>query len=126
MSEVRSSAAEQILLASERARQQRDFVLERAAVDARRARLQTRQAIAAIGSDARRHVGDARSRSEAVLREIAGQGPEKSLKRGFAILRSNGEPLTSAGQLASAPADAEVDVEFHDGDASVRKTGSTP
>ena len=51
--------------------------------------------------------------SQALLREITGQGPEKTLQRGFAIVRSQGgKPLTRVSQAIDG---AAIEIEFQDG-----------
>jgi exodeoxyribonuclease VII large subunit len=48
-----------------------------------------------------------------LLREITGQGPEKTLQRGFAIvLNQSGEPLTRVSQVMGG---ATIEIEFQDG-----------
>lgn len=74
-----------------------------------------------VGRDAKRIVTDAAARSEALLREVSGQGPQKTLERGFAIVRdAQGRPITSA--LAASP-DASISIELKDGSIAAR-TGS--
>jgi exodeoxyribonuclease VII large subunit len=47
------------------------------------------------------------------MREIAGQGPEKTLKRGFALVRDQtGKPITRVAQTVS---DATIEIQFSDG-----------
>ena len=67
--------------------------------------------------------------SQALVREITGQGPEKTLARGFAIVRGlDGISLTSAAQATGTGAGAdtgdgadaiktgvEIEIEFQDG-----------
>ena len=65
-------------------------------------------------------VRDASNEAQALVREIAGQGPQKTLGRGFAIVRgSDGKTLTSAQSTASAK---NIEIAFKDGkvDAAVR------
>jgi exodeoxyribonuclease VII large subunit len=53
-----------------------------------------------------------------LLREVTGQGPEKTLARGFAIVRTeDGTPVTSSQQARTAPA---LNIQFRDGSAHVR------
>jgi exodeoxyribonuclease VII large subunit len=55
----------------------------------------------------------ARDTSSALLREILGQGPERTLARGFAIARDDaGQPVTSAGRAAAS---RSLHVQFADG-----------
>lgn len=67
---------------------------------------------------ARRQLTDARSRAEASMREIAGQGPEKTLNRGFAVIRSeDGETLTGVEAARQA---VDLKIEFKDGELQAR------
>ena len=88
-------------------------VLERAGRDTARARLNAREAIEGVGNSALQIVRESREKSQALMREITGQGPEKTLSRGFALVRdSSGKPLTRAAQGAVGTA---IEIEFQDG-----------
>ena len=50
--------------------------------------------------------------AEAFVREITGQGPEKTLKRGFALVMADGKPISRAAQV---PPGAAVEIQFSDG-----------
>jgi exodeoxyribonuclease VII large subunit len=50
-----------------------------------------------VETDARRTLHHAREHSQALMREITGQGPTKTLQRGFALVRdTEGRAITSA------------------------------
>jgi exodeoxyribonuclease VII large subunit len=67
---------------------------------------------------------EARARTTALLREIAGQGPEKTLRRGFAIVRdAAGAPLTAAAEVKPG---AAVELEFRDGRVAARANKGKP
>ncbi len=69
--------------------------------------------IGAVGTSARLMVRDSAGRAEALLREIAGQGPEKTLSRGFAMVRGqDGKTVTGATQVSDG---SEIQIQFHDG-----------
>jgi len=71
-----------------------------------------------VSVGARSAVADASTRSEALMREIAGQGPQKSLARGFAIVRAaDGLTLTSA---SATPAGVPIEIQFRDGRVAAR------
>jgi len=56
---------------------------------------------------------DAKTRAEATMREIAGQGPEKTLGRGFAVVRAEtGAPVTGTAEARAA---GDLQIEFRDG-----------
>lgn len=98
-------------------------VLDRAAVDARRAEEQAGRAIEDVAGHARRIVGDASSQAEAMMREIAGQGPAKTLGRGFAIIRAkDGSTLTSAITATAMSSGTGIEIQFHDGTLSAQTT----
>jgi len=88
-------------------------VLERAQRNASRAKQETEDALVEVSTSARLLVREGATRAEALMREIAGQGPEKTLSRGFAIVRAQGgEPLTRAAHVID---DAEIEIQFQDG-----------
>ena len=91
----------------------KDGILERARQDTSQTRQASRDALDAVLNSARRLVRNAAADSQALLREITGQGPEKTLQRGFAIVRSqSGSPVTRASQTADGET---LDIEFQDG-----------
>lgn len=60
----------------------------------------------------------ARGNAQALMREVAGQGPAKTLNRGFAIVRNDdGYAVTSSAQAKEAIA---LNIQFRDGSAKVR------
>lgn len=88
-------------------------VLERAQRAAALAKQATDDALGAVGTSAKLLVREGATRSEALMREIAGQGPEKTLSRGFAIVRDQvGVPVTRAAQATD---EAEIEIQFLDG-----------
>ncbi|MEJ1129064.1 exodeoxyribonuclease VII large subunit [Variovorax sp. CCNWLW225] len=63
-------------------------------------------------------VQQARGNAQALMREVAGQGPEKTLTRGFAIVRTDeGRPVTSSEQAQISPT---LNIQFRDGSTEVR------
>lgn len=88
-------------------------VLERAQRDASHAKQTTDALLVGAGASARVLLRDGATRSEALMREIAGQGPEKTLNRGFAIVRNQlGAPVSRATQTVDG---AKIEIEFQDG-----------
>lgn len=69
--------------------------------------------LAEVGERSRLALRDATRGSQALMREIAGQGPEKTLQRGFAMVRA------AAGSAVTTAAEAErlsqVKIQFKDG-----------
>jgi exodeoxyribonuclease VII large subunit len=99
--------------ASEECESLKGQVLERAQLDAKQVRTATNVALADVGTSARMWVREGANRSEALMREIAGQGPQKTLSRGFAIVRNQqGSPLTRAEQVNNGTA---IEIQFSDG-----------
>ena len=95
-------------------------LLDRAGLDVRRSRAATDAEFHSVVDRSRQTIRDASNGAQALFREIAGQGPQKTLGRGFAIVRAaDGKTLTSAESAASAQS---IEVEFKDGrvDAAVR------
>lgn len=69
--------------------------------------------ISAVGASARLMVREGAVRAEALMREIAGQGPEKTLSRGFAMVRwHGGKTVTGATEVIDGD---EIQIQFHDG-----------
>jgi len=93
-------------------------VMERAGQQTSAARDRTGVALGQVADAARRQVADARTRAEVTLREIAGQGPAKTLGRGFAVVRAkNGDTVTG---VAAARDAADLQIEFRDGSLPAR------
>ena len=79
----------------------------------RTASMESDAMISAVSSSARLMVRDCAARAEALMREITGQGPEKTLSRGFAMVRGQGgKTITGAKQVADG---REIQIQFHDG-----------
>jgi exodeoxyribonuclease VII large subunit len=91
-------------------------VLEQSRRDIERARADADDGMSVVAASARLQVRESATRSEALMREIAGQGPEKTLKRGFALVRDQcGKPITRAAQTVSG---AAIEIQFSDGKVS--------
>jgi exodeoxyribonuclease VII large subunit len=91
-------------------------VLEQARRDALRAKTECQNGVAGVAASAELLINKAASRSEALMREIAGQGPEKTLRRGFAVVRDGvGKPIARVAQAKDAVA---IDIQFFDGRVS--------
>lgn len=111
--EVLSSSYRHLAVARQQVPVLLDAILERSANAAATARDNAQRAIKEVHAGAARIVTLAKTDSEALMREIAGQGPEKTLKRGFALARTaDGVAVTSAEQAAKAEA---LEIQFHDG-----------
>jgi exodeoxyribonuclease VII large subunit len=95
--------------------------LDRARVDLSRARTALDTSMQAVIERSRQAVRAADTGAEALVREIAGQGPEKTIGRGFAMVRTpDGKTLTTAQAAARA---THIEVRFHDGAIGATVTG---
>ncbi len=111
--QTRDQAGAHLRTATAKSNQALNAVLDRAHSDAGRATRDASGALTGLMHSARQRVTGARSGSEALLREISGQGPRKTLARGFAHIRdSSGRTVMNAGSLAAGN---EFSVTFHDG-----------
>lgn len=111
--QIRDQAQAQLQVASVGSTQRLNSVLDRTRTDALRAGRDAASALTGLMHSARQQVAGARGGAESLLREISGQGPQKTLARGFAHVRdSSGRTVMSAGSLAP---DSEFSVTFHDG-----------
>ena len=83
----------------------------------RSARERSEQAVTVIKTGAHSALRLRSSQAEGLMREIAGQGPEKTMKRGFALVMANGEPVSRSTQLAAG---APIQILFSDGSLTAR------
>jgi exodeoxyribonuclease VII large subunit len=91
-------------------------VFEQSRRDIERARTEADEGLSLVAASARLQVRDGATRSEALMREIAGQGPQKTLSRGFALVRDQaGQPLTRLAQTSRGSA---IEIQFSDGKVS--------
>lgn len=91
----------------------------RSQVDRAQQRLETTKSVTfeRVGQ----HVSSARQVSQSLAREIAGQGPEKTLGRGFAVVKSDdGKTVTNAAAALQAGA---MTVSFKDGAVTAKVQG---
>jgi exodeoxyribonuclease VII large subunit len=88
-------------------------VLDRAGGQARRSADDVETQRRLLEERALQTVRTARVASEALIREVTGQGPKKTLARGFAVVKSrSGKTITSA---KAAKAAGTMEVTFNDG-----------
>ncbi len=113
LAEIATRARQGIVDARQGADRHLTDIVERGHRDTALERDRTRAALDQVAEGARRQVVEARIRTEATMREIAGQGPEKTLGRGFAVVRAeDGATLTG---VDAARAAGLVQIEFRDG-----------
>ncbi|RYF61309.1 MAG: exodeoxyribonuclease VII large subunit [Comamonadaceae bacterium] len=116
LSEIRSEARQTLQAARSAVNADRALVVNRAAADVRFLREATTRAIGDVATHARHAVAMARTNAQALMREVAGQGPEKTLSRGFALVRDKaGNPVTSAQST-----EAQITIQFRDGARAAR------
>lgn len=88
-------------------------VQQRAASDLQRSRDTLEQAYRETTTLARYTVAQARQNTQALMREVTGQGPDKTLQRGFTLVRdAEGKAITS---VHSTPTNTNISIEFRDG-----------
>jgi len=118
LADVRAEARQAVRTARVQSDSNMSAVLERSALGARHAHQTIDMAFRDVAAASRRIVGDAATGSEALMREIAGQGPDKTLGRGFAVVRNaDGTTLTSA---RGTPGEAAIEIQFYDGKVAAR------
>ncbi|NDY93029.1 exodeoxyribonuclease VII large subunit [Ideonella livida] len=122
MQSVRAGAQAQVMQARATSRQRRDEVGWQAVAQCRQARERVPQALAQVREAAREQLIQARQHTQALLREVTGQGPERTLARGFAVVRdaASGQVLTRAAELTP---DRTVLLQYQDGGVPATITG---
>lgn len=120
MAEIRTEAANVLSTARTVSSSRLDSIRDRAKLDLVRSREAIQLELRDVTTYARRALGDAKTSSAALFREIAGQGPEKTLGRGFAIVRNaEGKPVTSKSDVKTGET---LDIEFRDGHVTTQTT----
>ena len=118
MRQVTDRAAAHIASARQFAQADVAAVLQRARIDVMRSTEDAVLHMKTVRQEAQRTVQTARAYSEALIREISGQGPQKTLGRGFAMVQNErGKTVASA---ASIEPGAAIQVIFHDGALDAR------
>jgi exodeoxyribonuclease VII large subunit len=122
MNEIRAEASQALRTAKVLSAAEWRYVAERASTDLRQQREAVARSFDDTATRARRTLSDVRANAQALMREIAGQGPEKTLNRGFALVRdAAGEVIASA----TTP-DTHITIEFRDGQRAAELKGRTP
>lgn len=122
MNEIRAEASQSLRTAKVLSAAEWRFIAERVSTDLRQQRDAVTRSLDDTATRARRTLSDARTNAQALMREIAGQGPEKTLNRGFALVRdTTGQVVTSA----TTP-DTHITIEFRDGQRAAELKGRTP
>ena len=78
------------------------------------------KSLGGVKDHATRILRESALRAEGLMREITGQGPDKTLHRGFAMVRSaSGATITGVGQTREG---LPLEIEFHDGKVAALTT----
>ena len=94
-------------------------ISEQSQVHLHRAALRITDTRASVMTQAERWMRQATDDAWQLCREIRGQGPEKTLQRGFALVRDRADrPVTS---WAAARQQSRLILEFHDGRIAVQR-----
>jgi exodeoxyribonuclease VII large subunit len=122
MNEIQAGSKQSIRTAQVMSAADWRYIAERSASDLRHQREAVDRSFDETAARAASALVQARSNAQALMREIAGQGPEKTLHRGFALVRdTTGRVLTSA-----ATEQTDVTIEFRDGQRIAELKGPTP
>lgn len=120
LAQVQGAAQAQLRLARSELVHLGPSVLQRAGDQAAQASQRLHTVRDALVERSRLSIQQARAHSEALMREVAGQGPQKTLARGFAVVRSSqGQPVMTARSAAAAGA---LQLQFADGQIPARVT----
>lgn len=118
LGEIKAEAGNVVGTARVEANARLESVFDRAGLDIRRSRESVEREMRDVATSSWRIATEARISSTALFRELVGQGPEKTLGRGFAIVRDGqGKPVTS---VSGAVSGADLEIEFRDGRAATR------
>ncbi|RZI68698.1 MAG: hypothetical protein EOP13_24470 [Pseudomonas sp.] len=122
LNEITNSARAAVQTARVNSKAHFSAVTDRAAADLRTERQGIDRSMSDVATHARRSTSEAADRSKALFREIAGQGPEKTLSRGFAVVRdgAGGVLTTSKVQCGTV-----VQIQFKDGVLRTRSEGES-
>ena len=113
LANVRERARARVDLASSMSDQTMDAILDRTNIAVGQMRNSVDETLGRFVHDARQGLARAGSEAEGLMREISGQGPQKTLARGFAHVRDeNGKTVMSANDASTG---AIIEVTFHDG-----------
>lgn len=83
-----------------------------------RAKLQNVAAFESVRTSSLSNLALQKTKVDAYMREVVGQGPEKTLKRGFALVTSNGRTISRAEQVQAGH---DLTINFSDGSVLARK-----
>ncbi|HWV10211.1 MAG TPA: exodeoxyribonuclease VII large subunit [Pseudomonas sp.] len=123
MNDIRVRSQEQVGDARSNASLDFQAILAHGGTTVRTTRQSVDDRMQRLAERAQGSVQRARTNTEALMREVTGQGPDKTLGRGFAIVRApDGHPVTDTAQ---ARALTTIDIQFRDGRINARPDGKT-
>lgn len=119
---IRADAGSGLVHARQRVIGAMGLTLERAVAKHLAAQQLAEQTLQFVADRARGGLSSQADRAEALFREIAGQGPQKTLRRGFAVVRSEGDgrTLTTIKGLAEG---SHIRLDLHDGSVGAVVSG---
>ena len=111
MAEIRAEAGRSVRAAKSETESEWRYLSQRVSADLQSQRDAVERLIVETVSQAHQTVTNARSLSQALVREVAGQGPDRTLSRGFALVRdAQGKTVTTVSST-----EIEVKIQFRDG-----------
>lgn len=122
LNEITASARAAVKTARLDSKAQFAAVTDRAAADVRTAYQGLDRSMSDVATHARRSTAEASDRSKALFREIAGQGPEKTLSRGFAVVRDGAGAVLTTSKVQDGTV---VRIQFKDGVLRTRSEGES-
>lgn len=122
LNEITASARAAVKTARLDSKAQFSAVTDRAAADVRTVRQGIERSMSDVATHARRSTSEAVDRSKALFREIAGQGPEKTLSRGFAVARDGAGGVLTTSKVQGGTV---VQIQFKDGVLRTRSEGES-
>jgi len=118
LAQVRERASSHVRLAKRVSNQKIESVVERGRSHTRRLASNVLEDMKTVAREAGRSIEVARTDSEALVREVSGQGPQKTLGRGFAMVRNaDGKTIANASDVQG---EDSIQVNFHDGAVNAR------
>jgi exodeoxyribonuclease VII large subunit len=112
-SEVRHEAHAAVKSARTQVASKMEAVRDRAVLDSRRSHEAMETHRHGIAQGVRRSLTDASAQTTALFREIAGQGPDKTLSRGFALVRNVEHTLIT--RITQTHPGQSLEIQFRDG-----------
>jgi exodeoxyribonuclease VII large subunit len=94
--------------------------LDHSRLGAAQARTTVDRTLGELKMGAHQQLEEARHQTQALVREVTGQGPEKALERGFAVVRRPGPRGAAITRVAHVALGAPLDIQLQDGRLNVQ------